>query len=227
MGVEIEYKLLCEEARILEEVFQSPFVAPYLESPPRRKVLRAFYIDTPDLRLAGHGMAYRVRREDAQWVAAVKIGRKITPDGLTIRGEWERHIPRPVADPGVFRGLEVFDRLISVLGKAPLTVLFETFVTRTLGSLSFPDGTRVELAADRGEIRCGDRKERIQEIELELKAGEKTRLTALSERLQAQFPVVPGTKSKYVRGMALWKEAGCRKCPVAAEYLNLIERRTA
>ena len=222
MGEEVECKLLCHDVRILEEVFRFSGVAPYLEAPPLKSKLRAFYIDTEDFRLAGDGMAYRVRKEGAQWVATVKTGKKITRQGLSIRGEWERRIPRPVADPEVFRGLEIFNRLMSVLGKAPLVVLFETSVIRTSGSLNFPDGTRVELAADQGEIRCGNRQERIQEIELELKAGKESRLMTLSKELQVHFSLTPGTESKYARGMALRKGVAGEISPPAEDYLNLI-----
>ncbi len=205
MGEEVEIKLLCGDADVLEEVYRSPEVAPFLASPPREVALHAYYLDTPDLRLAAERIAYRIRKEGKRWIAAVKTGKVRTPDGLYVRGEWEREIPRPVADLGKFRNTEIGKRLVSLARESSLVVLFEIRVTRTVGMLDFPDGTRIELAADRGEIHCYGESAPILEIELELKAGSRDRLSELSEKLQAAFPLTPGTGSKYARGLALFR----------------------
>ena len=224
MGIEIEIKLLCEDEKVLDEVFRSPEVTPYLVSPPVAKTLHAYYLDTPDLRLAGERIAYRVRKEGPQWVAAVKTGKVRTPEGLYVRGEWEREIPRPEADLGVFQDTEIAGRLGELIGGEPLVVLFEIRVIRTLGLLKYPDGTEIELVADRGEILCRDRRAPILEVELELKAGERPRLAALSKALQAVFPLVPGTGSKYARGLALYmKTADKENFPFADACFQLLE----
>ena len=217
MGEEVEIKLLCDDEAVLSEVFASPDVAPYLVSPPVAKMLHAYYLDTPDLHLAGERIAYRVRREGDRWIAAVKTGKIKTPEGLYVRGEWEKEIPRPLADPGMFLDTEIGERLVFLLGERPLVVLFEIRVTRTSGLLRYPDGTEIELVADRGGIFCHGLHAPLLEVELELKAGKRSRLAALSKALQAVFPLIPGTGSKYARGLTLFREA--KKNPPPAEVV--------
>ncbi len=221
MGEEVEIKLLCGNEEILEELFRCPEIAPFLVSPPREIALRAFYLDTPDLRLVGERIAYRIREEGAQWVATVKTGKVKTPEGLYVRGEWEREVPGPDADPAVFRETEIGDRLMSLVKDKPLVVLFEIRVTRALGLLRFPDGSEIELAADRGEIQCHHLRAPILEVELELKKGSRARLTALSNKLQSIFPLTPGTGSKYARGLALFRRAGRGGFPAGAFFASI------
>ena len=227
MGREIEIKLLSRNEATLREVFASPLVAPYLAAPPVEREFRAFYLDTPDLDLAAERIAYRIRKEGGRWVAAVKTGKVRTPEGFYVRGEWEREIPEPKANPEIFNGTEIFQRLKTLIGGKPLVVLFETRVARRFARLDFPDGTRVELVADRGEVCCHELRAPILEIELELKTGGETRLLELSRGLQKAFSLTPGTGSKYARGLGLVFEQRKKDFTPAAEFFaRLIQNKS-
>ncbi len=224
MGREIEIKLLSRNEATLREVFASPLVVPYLAAPPVEREFRAFYLDTPDLDLAAERIAYRIRKEGDRWVAAIKTGKVRTPEGFYVRGEWEREIPEPEANPEIFNGTEIFQRLKTLIGEKPLAVLFETRVARRFARLDYPDGTRVELVADRGEVSCHELRAPILEIELELKAGGETQLLELSRELQKAFPLTPGTGSKYARGLALLRHSGGKETLLAEPYFRRFSR---
>jgi len=225
MANEIEIKLLSPDKGILKEIFTSPVVAPYLEGKPVRKVLHAYYLDTPSLRLARAGVAYRLRKEGDQWVAAVKTDKRVTRDGLHVRKEWEYDLPAPVADFKFFKDRALVHRLANVVGDEPLVILFESRVVREASLMVFPDETRIELAADEGEIICGGLREPILEVELELKDGDESRLAGLSKSLQKAYPLVPGNRGKYVRGLALLRESGVKALRLADDFFRETEPR--
>src|SRR5207248_8634210 len=86
-----------------------------------------------------------------------------------------------------------------------LAPLFRTEVTRLIAELEPAPGTRIEAAIDRGEIRARGTasKERISEIELELKSGPVTSLYDTALQLLAVAPLRLDPRSKAERGFRL------------------------
>jgi triphosphatase len=80
--------------------------------------------------------------------------------------------------------------------------VFETVVERA----AFPIHTGeadLELAVDRGQIKAGECREPLSEIEIELKHGDRGAIAAIAERLAQSAPVAYAAQSKPERGYAL------------------------
>ncbi|MBY0365061.1 MAG: CYTH domain-containing protein, partial [Burkholderiaceae bacterium] len=78
-------------------------------TPPRRVWLTAAYLDTPDLRLAQAGLAWRLRREGGRWVQALKSASR---SGLE---RFEHEVLRPDGrpDPAAHAGTGPGDQLLA------------------------------------------------------------------------------------------------------------------
>lgn len=166
----------------------------------RQETLEAQYFDTPEQDLRQAKLAYRIRRENGAWIAAVKGGGS-SDGGLHQRNEWEVEVAEAIPSVAYFQETSIGAALADAAGGNPLLPLFTTcFERHTL--LVKPDTqTVIEVALDRGAILAGGSQEPIQEIELELKAGELSSLLALGGRLAEEFPLLFEDRSKYYRGL--------------------------
>lgn len=221
MSTEVELKLAIERSEV-GKLLRHPLILAHATSRPRRLRLLSIYYDTPDWRLHRQHAAVRLRKAGRRWLQTVKAGGHVAA-GLHSRPEWE--VPtragqlRLESPPeGAMRELLADQGLCAAL--APM---FTTQFTRTLLILEWPEGDRVELAIDRGEVRAEvhakahaedqakDRakdqaKERVLpicEVELELKAGRPARLFELAESLCADIRMQLCNVSKAERGQRL------------------------
>lgn len=175
---------------------------------PATRLLRNTYFDTPDRRLKDHGMELRVRRVGRVSIQTLKAGGQATEAGLHTRQEWEARVagPMPELVPLAARVGEgsTWEKVLSAPGLAQALVpIFGSEVRRTVWTLRLAQGAEVELALDLGELKHGDRREPISEVELELKAGAPQALFDLALQLQEQVPLRVGNRSKAARGYAL------------------------
>ena len=74
--------------------------------------------------------------------------------------------------------------------------------TRLAGLLELP-GCTVELALDEGVLLGGGKELSFREVEVELKEGSETAVTAFAEALAGELGLVPEYKSKVARARAL------------------------
>ncbi len=133
----------------------------------RREQLWSCYYDTPDGRLARARTAVRVRRQGDRWLQTVKA------EGAEPfeRFEWER----PVA--GAAPELEALPPETHPAGAVTRRSfglwrpLFETDFERLSRRIEPRPGLQIEIARDVGEVRCGERRESIREVELECLQG--------------------------------------------------------
>jgi inorganic triphosphatase YgiF len=201
--VETELKLKLADAGQWREVANWPDFAGMADlSSWRCETLEAQYFDTPDYDLREARFAYRIRRENGQWVAAVKGGGS-SEGGLHRRSEWEVRMDQPIPSIDNFRDTPVGEELASIIGDKPLIMLFTTRFERQTLELRPTEDTVIELALDRGAIIAGAEQEPIQEIELELKAGRLSVLLAVAARMADVFPLLFEDRSKYYRGLVL------------------------
>ncbi|SDJ15800.1 CYTH domain-containing protein [Billgrantia gudaonensis] len=164
------------------------------------------YYDTPDGALQAARMALRLRRRGDALRQTLKTEGS-GAGGLSRRGEWEWPVPGPGLDlPGLAElppmaalGQDALERL------APR---FTTDFTRHVWTLTLADA-RVEIALDEGEIRSGNRRAPIRELELELETGTPESLWQLAAELAERVALRPSETSKAARGTALlaaeWK----------------------
>jgi len=221
VATEIELKL-CVPPALLRQVLSLPMLQP-VRRPVTRK-LAATYFDTPDLDLWRQHVALRVRREGRRWIQAIKGG------GLAISGVHDRlEIETVLRDAHPDLTQLPRHRITKSLRsrkvvKAMMPVV-RTEITRTLRMIEPAPGVLIEVAIDRGYIRSGRRRERICELELELKHGPVTALFDLALQLELVLPLALEHRSKAERGYALFR--GQPAPPVKAAPVRLAPEMTA
>jgi inorganic triphosphatase YgiF len=203
MANEVELKLRIRTADI-PHLRRHPAILNAITGKPVTRKLTSIYYDTPQLALLDAKISLRVRRMSGGWFQAVK-GAGHSLSGLHQRMEWEDIIAAghpdfsKITEPALTR---IFD---DEALRAALAPIFQTEVRRTEWQLAWENGDQVELALDVGELVIGDRREPIQEIELELKAGHTGRLFDLALALQQTIPLELENVSKAQRGYAYYR----------------------
>ncbi len=196
MAHEIELKLALPQGA-LGALRRHPIVqmAPKLGN---ARTLDNTYYDTPDLRLRRAGIALRVRRHGRRRLQTVKCAAP-SRGGLSQRPEWEQ----PLVEDFDFSTIDdgaVRKRLMRCQER--LIPLFNTrFRRETRVHQPDPD-TRILIFIDSGELLCGDHREAISEVELELESGSAVDLLLLARDLVADLPLLPDDTSKAARGFA-------------------------
>ena len=200
-NTEIELKLLLSKED-LERLLTLDFMVQAVREGSRRvRHLVSTYYDTQELTLKEHGIAYRVRdKGDGSFEATVKT-QKQSAGGLSERLELNRPLAeaQPVLDGFAALGLG-FE--LSELAPCGVQALFTVDVQRITYILDYA-GAVCELAIDKGAIRCGEKSDSIDEVEIELLEGEVQALLELKERIAAAVTLRAEERSKFARGLAL------------------------
>ena len=198
---EIELKLKLADVNAFDDVLEDPLFCGGAEVPSAAEYETTYY-DTAGHSLREQGLSYRIRKEGTRYTATVKDWGS-HEGGLHIRHEWNRDIGGPLPDIEPFSDLPIGAVLEEIGGVASLMPIFSTVFTRTAVLIETADGSAIELAADRGYIVSGDRREKICEIEVELKSGFVATLLRLGADLAERYPLVLEKKSKYLRALLL------------------------
>jgi inorganic triphosphatase YgiF len=215
MAREIELKLHAP-AKAAARLPKTPWLEKLATAPARRQRLVSVYFDTPAFKLRKAGLSLRVRHQGDKTVQTVKRDPRGACGALT-RQEWEWEITGDEPDLDVVEHTALAQFNLKKLGRK-LRPLFETDVERVAILLERQDN-KLELAIDRGELRAGNRSERLSEIELEVKDGKTIETVNLARRIAAETAASYGTKSKGERGYAL--SAGEEHAPVFGDEIPL------
>lgn len=209
--METELKLRCSDVNAWEKIMKAEALV-NVEVPGSEvtQQLEARYFDTPGHALQKARLAYRLRREGDNWVATVKGGGS-SHGGLHARMEWNVAVLDNEPDVGAFAHTEIGQKLQDVVGNERLEPVLITFFERKTVDVIMPDGSAIEVAADKGAIIAGEKTEPILEIELELKAGHPGALFMLGAALAREFSLLPEPDSKFYRGLLLAGLAVARK----------------
>ena len=183
-GREIELKLEIDPADIAALKAHPRLAASAAKT--QRQV--STYFDTAKQSLCKSGFALRVREIDGRFIQTVKGA------GLFDRPEWEKPVAGPEPTPDTLSGTPI--------APADLQPIFAATVDRTVWHIR-ESSSEIELALDQGEIRAGDRHDRISEVELELKHGSPEDIFALAHKLAASVPLRLGVLTKSDRGYRL------------------------
>jgi inorganic triphosphatase YgiF len=179
---------------------------PLLRSLARRRAvtrrLTSVYFDTPDLKLAAHGMALRVRQIGGKRLQTLKLPVDFDT-GLQIHREIEFEIDgdTPILSSIDDAPLQAFFTANAIAGQ--LAAVFVTEFDRRLWPLQMFD-SEIDLALDQGVIRSGERSMPLSEAELELKSGRPERLYELALALHGTVPFTLESRTKSARGYALF-----------------------
>ncbi|MFA5964537.1 MAG: CHAD domain-containing protein [Sphingomonas sp.] len=192
MELELKLEFAPDDRQLLEAI-----LPPAAHAPATRRLVST-YFDTPehDLRRAGYSL--RVRRDGRRRIQTLKAdGAGFA--GLFARPEWERRIAGNV--PLLDGDCAPDAALLGAATLARIGPVFVTEVRRTSWMIDYA-GAEIEVALDDGEVRAGDRSERLCELELELYAGAPQALFDLARALNDSVPLRLGVRSKADRGYA-------------------------
>ena len=203
MAVETELKLSIP-AGAVARLRRHPLLAGIK---PQRQRLANTYYDTPALDLKRRRIALRHRQTAWGQLLTVKSAEPAA-GGLAQRSEWEAP-----SLPGAFDFSHVDDRRLRAQLEEltpSLQPVFATDFLRTTWLLEPAPGVRIEMALDRGAVRCerdgGVHEDPICEIELELLEGAPSSLFDVALALQADLPLRPEIASKAERGFRLFQQ---------------------
>lgn len=199
---EAELKLRLADPASLNTLLTAPLLGELSSQPPSTQTLDTTYYDTADQRLLKSRLSYRLRLADNEWIATVKAD-GTSDGGLHQRTEYNIAVNTPSPDLTPFMLTDIGARLTKAAGEMPLEPVFRTCFERHIMNLTTPDGSRIELALDDGEIIAGDKQQKLLELELELKAGQPQALIWLGAALAEQFPLLPEQDSKLYRAAVL------------------------
>ncbi|MDR2163145.1 MAG: CYTH domain-containing protein [Clostridiales Family XIII bacterium] len=206
MEIELKYRIKSRE--LLEKIERDKFLASIAERDSTATVMmKAAYFDTEDRILMRNDIAFRIRKEGDRLVGTLKWGdNDMGVSGLYAREE----ISVPVADdscflspdPYIFKDSREGQEMLEAVSGQSLVLIFETVFTRKRFRID-SDGTICEISLDTGEIIAGDRRESIQELEIELFSGSKDELVRIGDRIAGAYDLSPEPLSKFARGRAL------------------------
>lgn len=160
------------------------------------------YFDTAELYLVSQGLGLRMRQSDGMWMQTVKTSGHVQ-DGLHQREEWEHQLDGAEWDLAKLKQTPLAAIIDNTAIWSKIGPVFTTDFERKTLSLYTEDGTKIELAYDRGSVIAGTLTQAIHEIELELKAGNVVHLNALANDLQQQLSLSPNDISKAKMGYQL------------------------
>tara|TARA_B100000989_G_scaffold294137_1_gene272618 strand:+ start:5417 stop:6043 length:627 start_codon:yes stop_codon:yes gene_type:complete len=197
MATETELKLSIAATDIPAFKAHPAIVEATIKGPEELPLLNT-YFDTPDFTLRQHGYGLRIREQQGRFIQTLKAKGEETYAGLHQRQEWETELDGFAIDVTAIP-LDEVQKLL----KTPASPIFTTDFTRTRWLLEPNPETEIELALDVGMIKAGDKRCKIQEVELELVSGEKQQLFAFAAKLQQDITLISEDRSKASRGYDL------------------------
>lgn len=199
---EIELKYRLDGPAVGKKILEDSFVGNLVVSGTEEDLeMEAVYYDTPDRRLSKRKVAYRVRKENDEYVATVKWS-SCGKGGLSVRNECNIEVGSEIPDLTVFRSDIDDSEILELLDDSILEPILITRYLRRKAALEY-ENTVAEIAVDVGEIVVGEKTAPICELELELISGNVETLVSLGEILEKRFELEPEEKSKIRRGMEL------------------------
>ena len=229
---EVELKVLISRQDLRKLLNANFMKEAIVENSKAKHNLISSYYDTEDLYFKKNGIAYRVRdKGDGTFEATVKTGKK-NQGGVTERIEINIPLEK---DEAVLEGFGPLGLGYELTELAPdgVTRLFTVDVERTTYDLEF-EGSTFELAIDKGKItsELTKNKDKIDEIEIEIKEGSVKKLLKLAALIAKTVPVFIEPRSKFARGLVLIGEDATytvvkRKMEAAPIRTELLESFTA
>ncbi len=211
--MEVEYKFYLKSKTYLKELLKSSFWNEFNSDPWTKHHFVAKYFDTEDLILSKNKFSLRIRREDDQNILTVKTPKLGSENGaLSRRGEW--NFVWNQDKPNISFLLESlkndleehYIELLKSIDDKELSANMTTDVYRYRRYIILSE-TQIEVVLDSGKLFGGKLSDEIKEIELELIAGDESKLFELADLLKHRFELTDGRKSKMQRCFELLDES--------------------
>ncbi len=215
LELELKYLISAADAANLPALLK---VYPMARAFDAQTLLNVYY-DTPTHWFRQHDMGLRTRQKRGQFEQTIKLAGQ---QHGAMQSRPEYNLACATAVPVLAQFPATFWPQASDIAhlQAQLTELFRTDFVRTSWLLDLPEA-QVEVVYDQGEVRAGERRQAISEIELELLSGQPQVLFELAEFLLQALPLRTGWLSKAARGYQLYKNVTSpRPAPLAPEDLQ-------
>ena len=159
------------------------------------------YYETPDKQIRRNNMGLRIRGDGARYEMTIKTSGR-TVGGLHQRPEYNVPLEKPELDLARFP-TEIWPEGVDPQAlQAAALPLFTTDFQREKWVVTYGE-SRIEIGLDLGEVKAGDLREPINELELELLSGNAADVLKLARQLVAQPGLRQGNLSKAARGYHL------------------------
>lgn len=202
-SMEIEAKFRLPDAATLARLRQASELAGLTLGAERIVHTRDIYLDTARRDLLAAGYVCRLRQQDDGDLLTLKACRGAR-GAIHTREEFETPLPAhapPAFEPAGWPPGPARERILSIIGQAPLGVLFELRQTRVMRSTRRGEQNVAELSLD--EVELGHSQlYRVVEIEL-APDGHEDDLRRLANCLQNEWRLAPEPLSKFERALAL------------------------
>ena len=199
MGRELEYKLSVPNAKKLEAVLSDAQIPALAENWEQTKMKTTYY-DTPDKLLSSRHITLRQRFEGEKSIVCVKV----PLNEPHLRGEWQ--IEADAVDEAAINELVRLGaptELVYFISCCSVVPSCGAEFERKHTMLTFPDGSRAELAGDCGFLHGTEEKLDFTELELELYEGDDTQMCAFVKYLCEKYGLHEEPMSKYARARQL------------------------
>lgn len=198
MELELKYLLGAAHAAQLPELLQ---LYATVHNSQQQPLLNA-YFDTHDNWFRRHDMGLRTRQKRGQLEQTVKLAGQ-QHGALQMRPEY--NVPCADIVPNLAHfPTEIWpDDTDVVLLQQQLVELFRTDFMRQSWHISVTNA-ELEVVYDNGEVRAGERRQALSELEIELISGDPLALFALADFLLKSLPMRTGWLSKAARGYQLF-----------------------
>ena len=209
--IEIELKLRLDPADV-GRFRRCPLLRDHKIARAGASHLISTYFDTPSLALRSKKVAFRLRQAGRSIEQTLKAPKGIQ-GGLQARSEWNAYLDSAVPQIDLIGDPRLRKWLLKRQESDGLEPVFVTDIKRTTWQIVYGQ-SRLEVALDQGEIRSGDKRREISEVELELQSGDPADLLDFALELVRTYRLVLDRDSKAARGYALY--AGDDPQPVRA-----------
>jgi triphosphatase len=201
MDTEIELKFLVSDVVVPLIPSLITKFAKTVTNKPSRNLINAYY-DTPNRELRALDIGFRTRCADTRCEQTIKLAGEVI-GGLHQRPEY--NLPLETNQPD----LKAFDPSIWPHGMQVESIsnnifpIFSTNFIRRTWLIETPNGAKIEVVLDKGEVVASGKVEPISELEIELIEGSRNDLFSLADLLVSQNCIRLGLYSKAARGYRL------------------------
>ncbi|MBQ4833955.1 CYTH and CHAD domain-containing protein [Pseudoalteromonas sp. MMG010] len=201
MDTEIELKFLVSDAVVQLIPSLITKFAKTVTNKPSRNLINAYY-DTPNRELRALDIGFRTRCSDSECEQTIKLAGEVI-GGLHQRPEY--NLPLPTNQPNLAAfDANIWPHAMQVESIADnIYPIFSTNFIRRTWLIESPNGAKIEVVLDKGEVVGADKVEIIRELEIELIEGSRNDLFELADLLVSQNCIRLGLYSKAARGYRL------------------------
>jgi len=200
--MEIEAKFTLPDRDVFQRLMSVDRLAGFSLSAGRVKQVRDTYLDTVERLILRAGYACR-RREQSEGILITLKGLGGAQGAVHRREELQVLISSDLP-PAQWSPSSVRDRVLQLIGSAPLLPLFELQQLRTVRLMTQGERPVAELSLDDVQVKAGNREQVYLEMEVELESqGTEDDLSAIVACLRDEWQLKPEPLSKFERALTL------------------------